>query len=196
MRSQKIARNSYTPKRVMAKSLRFSRFKGTPDVRRSVPGLPAATLVSVAIILILSVSRLEAATSINANSASESDVAAAIASATDGATVIIPAGTVSWTNTLRVKKGITIQGAGAGVTIIKDGVQSGQLIVWSLVGGLSSRLTGIEFEDGGRLKTADAPGGILRVEGSNTDGSSFRWDHCKWNDLNGFPVFDTVLGVI
>src|SRR5262249_24415848 len=152
--------------------------------------------VSVVTILMLSVSRSAGATSINAKTASESDVAAAITSATDGDTVIIPAGTVTWTRTLQVRKGITMQGAGAGVTIIKDGVQAGQVIGWSLVAGLSSRLTGIEFQDGGRSKTADAPGGILRVEGSNTDGSSFRWDHCKWNDPNGFPVFDTVLGVI
>jgi hypothetical protein len=34
------------------------------------------------------------------------------------------------------------------------------------------------------------------VDGSNTHGSAFRWDHCKWNDLNGFAVFNTVVGVI
>src|SRR5206468_5636931 len=133
---------------------------------------------------------------IYANRASQSDVAAAIGSVADGDIVVIPGGSVTWTRTLRVRKGITIQGAGVGVTIIKDSVQSGQLIAWSLAAGLPSRLTGIEFQDGGRLTTADAPGGILRVDGSNTNGSSFRWDHCKWNDLNGYSVFDTVIGVI
>ena len=122
---------------------------------------------------------------INANSASQSDVAAAIASAADGDTVTIPGGTASWTRTLQIKKGITIQGAGVGATIIKDGVQSGQLVRWTLAAGYPSRLTGIEFQDGGRVNTIDAPGGILHVDGSNTNGSTFRFDHCKWNNLNG-----------
>ena len=116
--------------------------------------------------------------------------------AQNGDTITLPAGTFTWSTGVNLSKAITLQGAGVGVTIVKDGVQSGQLIAWSLAAGLPSRLTGIEFQDGGRSTTADAPGGILRVDGSNTDGSSFRWDHCKWNDLNGYPVFDTVLGVI
>ena len=61
---------------------------------------------------------------------------------------------------------------------------------------LPSRLTGIEFQDGGRVNTIDAPGGILHVDGSNTNAATFRFDHCKWNDLNGSTVFDTVIGVI
>ena len=184
------------PKNLTAEPLRYQRFKGEANVRRSTPRPRVTALVLLAATLILGFSRFTGATTINANSASQSDVAAAIASAADGDIVVIPGGRVTWTRTLRVRKGITIQGAGVGVTIIKDSVQSGQLIAWSLAAGLPSRLTGIEFQDGGRSTTADAPGGILRVDGSNTDGSSFRWDHCKWNDLNGYPVFDTVLGVI
>jgi hypothetical protein len=171
------------------KADRNFRCRGTPPPRITVMVLLAATLI-------LGLSDFTGATTINAKSASQSDVAAGIASAADGDTVTIPAGTANWTRTLEVKKGITIQGAGVGVTIIRDAVQSGQLISWQMAAGLPSRLTGIEFQDGGRLRTADAPGGILRVDGSNTDGSSFRWDHCKWNDLNGYAVFDTVLGVI
>jgi hypothetical protein len=176
--------------------LRPQHFKCESNVGRSTPGLHQTALVLLAATLILDLSHFAGATTINANSASQSDVAAAIASAADGDIVLIPGGSVTWTRTLRVRKGITIQGAGVGVTIIKDAVQSGQLISWSLAAGLPSRLTGIEFQDGGRSTTANAPGGILRVDGSNTDGSSFRWDHCKWNDLNGFLVFDTVLGVV
>src|SRR3954471_1186711 len=87
---------------------------------------------------------------------------------------------------------ITIQGAGVGVTIIKDAVQSGKLVQWSLAPGFTSRLTGIEFQDGGRTTAINAPRGILHVDGSNTNGSTFRMDHCKWNgNLNGPLVFDT-----
>src|SRR6266513_4088097 len=110
--------------------------KGEGNVRRSTPGPRVTALVSLAATLILALSRLAGATTINANSAAQSDVAAAIASATNGDVVSIPGGTVTWTRTLRVRKGITIQGAGVGVTIIKDSVQNGRLIAWSLAAGL------------------------------------------------------------
>jgi hypothetical protein len=170
--------------------------KGEASVRRLTVGLRLTALVSVAATLIFAPSCLAGATTINASSASQSDVTAAIASAADGDTVTIPSGTATWTRTLSVTKAITIQGAGVGVTIIKDGVQSGQLIAWSLAAGFASRLTGIEFQDGGRLNTANAPSGIIHVDGNNTDGSRFRFDHCKWGDLKGYFVTDTVIGVI
>src|SRR5437667_11878146 len=81
--------------------------------------------------------------------------------AQNGDTITLPAGTFTWSTGVNITKAITLQGAGVGVTIVKDGVQSGQLIAWSLTAGLPSRLTGIEFQDGGRLVTAEAPGGIL-----------------------------------
>jgi hypothetical protein len=167
------------------------------NLRRLPTPAPRVTaLVSLAATLILTASGLAAATTINAKSPSQSEVAAAIASAANGDTVTIPGGAASWTRTLQIKKGITIQGAGVGVTIIKDGVQSGQLILWTLAAGQPSRLTGIEFQDGGRVNTINAPDGIVHVDGSNTNGSTFRFDHCKWNNLNGSTVFDTVIGVI
>jgi hypothetical protein len=169
---------------------------GEGNVRRSTPGPCVSALVSLATTLILALPRLAGATTVNANSGSQSDVAAAIASAADGDTVTVPGGAATWTRTLRVRKGITIQGAGVGVTIIKDSVQNGRLIDWVLAAGYPSRLTGIEFQDGGRINGSGPPGGVLHVDGLNTDGSMFRWDHCKWNNVNGAPVFDTVIGVV
>jgi len=153
-------------------------------------------MVSLATTLIFALSRLPGATTVNANSASQSDVAAAIASAADGDTVTIPSGTASWTRTLRVKKGITIQGAGVGSTIIKDAVQSaaGPLLDCTLAAGSLTRITGIEFQDGGR--TTNNLYGILKFTGSNTDGSRLRMDHCQFDDLNGMIVVETVIGVI
>ncbi len=171
--------------------------EGENNVRRcTTPGVRLAALVLLAATLILGLSHFTEATTVNANSVSQSDVAAAISSAVDGDIVTIPAGTSTWTGTLQVNKAITLQGAGVGVTIIKDAMQSGQLIRWSLAAGRPSRLTGIEFQDGGRTNEAAAPGGILRVDGSNTNGATFRWDNSKWNNLNGVPVFDTIIGVI
>src|SRR5207247_1092036 len=53
--------------------------------------------------------------------------------------------------------------------------------------------TGIEVQDGARtsIKT-----GLFYSSGSNTNGSQFRMDHCKLNNLNGYPIFDTVVGVL
>jgi FG-GAP-like repeat len=116
--------------------------------------------------------------------------------AQNGDTITLPAGTFTWSTGVHISKGITLQGAGVGVTIIKDAVQSGQLIQWTLVAGATARLTGVEFEDGGRINRAMAPNGILHVDGSNTNGSQFRWDHCKWANMNGYPVLDTVIGVV
>ena len=176
--------------------MHYRHVKGEPSVRRSALRPRVTTLVSLAATLILTASRLAGATTINANSASESDVAAAISSATNGDTVIIPAGTSTWTRTLSVKKAIELRGAGIGNTIIKDGVQQGQTISVALVPGKVTRITGIEFQDGGRPNgTGGAPIGVFRIDGSNTDGSQLRWDHCKFDNLNGFFVPDTVIGV-
>ncbi|MCL4785706.1 MAG: immunoglobulin domain-containing protein [Verrucomicrobia bacterium] len=66
--------------------------------------------------MVLSICRTEAAT-INAASASQSDVASAINAASDGDTVIVPSGSGSWSG-LSIAKAITLQGAGTNATVI------------------------------------------------------------------------------
>lgn len=112
----------------------------------------------------------------------------------DGDTITLPAGTFTWATGINISKGITIQGAGVGNTIVRDAVQSGQpLIHWSLAAGQDSRLTGIEFQD---ARTGFVEG-VLVVTGSNTNGATFRWDNCKWNGMrHGVPILDTVIGVV
>jgi hypothetical protein len=63
--------------------------------------------------------RVEAAT-IEAKSVSFNDVSAAVASARDGDTVHVPAGTAIWTSSLTISGHITLQGAGAELTVIVD----------------------------------------------------------------------------
>jgi hypothetical protein len=111
----------------------------------------------------------------------------------NGDTITLPAGILYWATQVTINKAITLQGAGVGATVIRDSVQSGQLIQVTLAAGNLTRVTGIEFQDGGRTNRQID---ILRVVGSNTNGSKFRFDHCKWNNLNGASVFDTVIGVI
>ena len=115
--------------------------------------------------------------------------------AQNGDTITLPAGILHWTTQVTISKAVTLQGAGIGATVVRDAVQSGPLIQWTLAAGQPARITGIEFQDGGRANT-QAAGGILHVDGSNTSGATFRFDHCKWNNLNGSTVFDTVIGVI
>jgi len=62
------------------------------------------------------------ANTIEAKSVSLADVRSAIASARDGDTVTVPAGTATWTSSLNVDKHITLQGAGPGSTVIIDAV--------------------------------------------------------------------------
>ena len=102
--------------------------------------------------------------------------------ARNGDTIMLPAGILNWTTGVTISKAITLQGAGVGTTVIKDGVQSGQLIRVTLAGNNLTRITGIEFQDGGRSNRAID---ILRVVGSNTNGSKFRFDHCKLNNQIG-----------
>ena len=116
--------------------------------------------------------------------------------AQNGDTITVPAGTFSWTTRVNISKAVQLQGAGIGQTIILDAVQNDRLLSIGLVAGNLTRITGIEFHDGSRVKVQGAPNGIIRVDGSNTDGSRFRWDNCKWDNLNGNPVIDTVIGVI
>ena len=103
--------------------MRYQHFKGEANLRRPIPEPYVTAVVLLATTLVLALSHLAEATTVNANSASLSDVAAAIASAADGDTVTIPDGTATWTRTLQVRKAITLQGAGVGVTI-KLGIQT------------------------------------------------------------------------
>jgi hypothetical protein len=112
----------------------------------------------------------------------------------NGDTITIPAGTFTWSRGINITKAITLQGAGVGRTIIKDNVPNGSLIGIRLAANKLTRITGIEFQNGGRTSYYN---GVVTVAGSNTNGSQFRMDHCKWGvDVNGAPIFDTVIGVI
>ena len=151
-------------------------------------------LALLAATLILTASGLARATTINAKSASQTDVAAAIASAADGDTVALPAGTFTWTSGVTITKAITLQGAGIGNTIIIDannnsGEAAIDIYFPSLVANKLTRLTGIEIRDGGRINTGI--GGVIKAVGSNTNGSRFRMDHCKMNNVKGMTVMDT-----
>src|SRR5262249_15241744 len=72
--------------------------------------LNSGVLSAVLAALIFAASSAAQARIINVASPSLADVRRAIASAADGDTVIVPAGTAAWTSALNITKGITIQG--------------------------------------------------------------------------------------
>jgi hypothetical protein len=139
---------------------------------------------------------------VNAASPSRSDVAAAVATAVAGDTIVIPPGTTTWTwpsggYGLEITKAITLQGSGVGSTIIKNG--SGDwMIVWRLVSNKASRMTGIEFQDGAAPPSNH---GVVYLDGGSYsaafDKRTMRVDHCKFDHLNGFIIqSEDVIGVV
>ena len=102
-----------------------------------------------------------------AASCARTDVAAAIAAATYGDTVVVPAGNCTWT-TLAVTKAVTLQGAGIGVTnITSAAVAGGFVLVYdpdsaSISNDLPFKLTGFTFN------LNNASGGLHIQSDSNT----------------------------
>jgi hypothetical protein len=106
---------------------------------------------------------------ITAASCSQSDVQNAINSSPDGYTVIVPAGTCTWTahvvvNLETVPKSLTIKGAGEGNTIIidSDTVEPIGATIFQITtaAGKSFRLTGFTFESGNVKTFTDYHGQI------------------------------------
>ena len=62
--------------------------------------------------------KISQAATIHAASCSYADVGAAVSAASNGDTVMVPAGQATWDNTLTITRGITLQGAGIGQTTI------------------------------------------------------------------------------
>ena len=96
-------------------------------------------------------SSVDAAT-VNAASCSRADVAAAISTASYGDTVVVPAGSCTWSSSLTITKGITLQGAGAGATTIRSAAGSNSyLLVYnpdsnSISSDRAFKLTGFTFD--------------------------------------------------
>ena len=129
---------------------------------------------------------------------SQASVQALQNAALDGDTIILPAGTFSWTSRLNITKGITLQGQttinGAGTSnpsivdgtvIAEDTPRSGPgagVIFASLTASQSFRLTGITFRHG--TGTIYGDGGAVRVTTSGTGPNrSARIDHCHFDHL-------------
>ena len=152
------------------------------------------------------------ANTIKAASPKLTDVSAAIASAVDGDTVTIPAGTASWTTsvTAPIAKSITIIGqttvdpvakTANDQTILLDDMPStlnSPLISMPVSAGKIVRVSGITFKKGARTSTIDM--GVVNMASRDTVTlGQVRLDHCHFIGLyRGHSVFVTgaVKGVI
>ena len=145
-------------------------------------------------LVLLGWSSADAATVTAANCEAAS-VSTAANAAANGDTVIIPAGSCTWSSTVSINKGVTLQGQGVGVTVILDAVTSGPLMWLNLVANQTSRVTGIEFRRAGGFHEGTT--GIISVIGSSDDSRRLRIDHCYFNDLSGVAIVSSnALGVI
>ena len=99
---------------------------------------------------------MAAVSTINAASASQSAVQAAINSAKDGDTVLVPAGSASWSGTVTMTKAIDLVGAGIGNTII---THSGVGLSVAVAAPQKYSISGFEMRTtgGGGFTFMDAP---------------------------------------
>jgi hypothetical protein len=126
---------------------------------------------------------------VHAASCAQTDVQDAVDAAGDGDFVLVPAGHCTWTTPVAATpaveidgKGITIQGAGVGQTVITDATGSSwrQTPFW--VEGLEGhpfRITGFTFTG------QPSAQGVIMVRGTC---KSFRIDHCRFDGINGRSI--------
>src|SRR4029453_222295 len=65
--------------------------------------------------------------------------------AQNGDTITLPAGTFTWSTTVTISKGITLQGAGSDLTVIERSGTAPLIQIQGLPSDLSVRVTGIRF---------------------------------------------------
>ena len=122
------------------------------------------------------------AASIRANSPSQPDVQAAIDSAHEGDTVLLPAGKAVWPKSLLLpRKNITLQGAGMTQTVITDRADIGIRIT---DGEGAFHIAGLGFDGSGNVS-----GRSILVAGGSALG--FRIDHCRfYNERHMLDIRD------
>jgi hypothetical protein len=140
---------------------------------------------------------------ITAASPSYADVSAAVSSASSGDTVIVPAGTATWSSQLVITKGIKLIGAGIGKTVITSGYNAGSpnrtdsssyLFFYSPTSPAANepfRFSGFSFDGNDRC-------GFMCLENETTTPiNKIRIDHNSITNTwkQAFLIYGTVYGV-
>ena len=132
-------------------------------------------LISLFLCGVINIGYADAAT-VNASSCSQADVEAAISSASDADTVAIPSGSCLWSNLIMTNKGITLQGAGIGVTTITCGAGTSCLEIRNTAGGSPFRVTAFTWSG---ANTTSAKG---IIHSQSTD-DNWRIDNNKFANI-------------
>jgi hypothetical protein len=129
------------------------------------------------------------AATINAQSCSQAHVQAAIDSAADGDTVLVPAGECTWSTALPQKPSVLISNKNitlrASNTTITDstGIDWKESALW--IEGQPIRITGFTFIDG----IPDPNNGLVHMEGTGADGAlGFRIDTNRFLVDGGYAI--------
>jgi hypothetical protein len=134
---------------------------------------------------------------ISARSMSREDVGAAVSSARNGDTVVVPPGQADWTSPLIVTKAITLQFAGIGQSIILDDIaliNGGHLAPAEAVISLEpanakalTRITGLQINEGTNARPPYTfLHGTLQVSGNTCNA---RIDHCLFTNVNNDNIY-------
>jgi hypothetical protein len=159
----------------------------------------ANTWAPLTAVITLSFGSVCSAKTISAASCQFSDVSSAVAQATAGDIVQLPAGTGIWSQTLTLN-GVSLLGAGTNASILVDeenrSATTPQMIILNPAAGSLSEISNIQFR-GGVTNTSDNYYGAIAVYGTPT--TSWRIDHNFFNGLyakniatygNSFSVID------
>jgi hypothetical protein len=120
-------------------------------------------------------------------------VQSAIDSASNGDTIVIPSGTCTWSTAVKIPstKGITLQGAGVGKTIIAQGVSNGPILIINVASGYFTRVTGITFDQ----KSLDISGSAsVHVLAGGLD--TFRIDHNDFRNIRERGIGVSAAGIV
>lgn len=106
----------------------------------------------------------------SASSCSDSAIQSAINSASNGDTVLVPAGNCTWTGAVVIPrtKGITLQGAGIGST----NITGGRIDLYTKMGNAPSRITGFSFTWYSSVSDTTA---FIRVEPGYANDGANNW---------------------
>lgn len=119
-----------------------------------------------------------AGSSVDAASCSQQDVESAAASASDGDTVQVPAGTCTWDQQTTISdKNVTLQGAGIGNTtiIIETPIEGNWSALRISNTNKPARITGFTFR-----RVLSTAGGDVWANMVAMDGEHWRVDHCRF----------------
>lgn len=130
----------------------------------------------ITLLLLVLIYRPANAETIYAISLSQEDIQAAINEASNGDTIILPAGNATWTTQVEIRKGLTIFGSGIGKTIITK--TGGNTAIYIAVYSERFRCSGVEF-----YGNNESVG--LEIHGDPHD---FRIDHNKFQECRTHAI--------